>query len=82
VKASTASPASTSVKIVPNQNGANVWHVEEVPGGGGSEEPVGDQHPVGPLEGAFVLSRAMRSTEPMKAACAAAADTVRAALAG
>jgi AcrR family transcriptional regulator len=32
------------------------------------------------LEGAFVLSRAMRSTEPMKAAGAAAADTVRSAL--
>jgi AcrR family transcriptional regulator len=33
------------------------------------------------LEGAFVLSRALRSTEPMAAAAAAAADTARAALA-
>ena len=34
------------------------------------------------LEGAFVLSRAMRTTEPMKAAGAAAAETVRNALRG
>ena len=33
------------------------------------------------LEGAFVLARALRSTEPLEAAGAAAADDVRAALA-
>jgi hypothetical protein len=34
------------------------------------------------LEGAFVLARALRSTEPLEAAGASAAEAVREALAG